>query len=99
MYAVSVVLGWGYGLTASVNARNHDVRSQPGYLLGIAFDVFILVTNLAAGARRLHDTGRSGWWMLLHLTLVGAHFTIYWWCQPGDKGPNAYGPDPLEGEG
>ena len=99
MYAVSVLLGFGYGLTASVNVSNNDVRSQPGYLLGLAFDVFILVTTLAAGARRLHDTGRSGWWLLLHLTVIGSLVLIFWWSQPGMKSANAYGPDPLEGEG
>ena len=99
MYAVSVLLGFGYGLTASVNASNHDVRSQPGYLLGLAFDVFILMTTLAAGARRLHDTGRSGWWLLLHLTVIGSFLLVFWWCLPGMKGANAYGPDPLGGEG
>ena len=53
MYAVSVLLGFGYGLTASVNLSNHDILSQPGYWVGLAFDAFILATTLAAGARRL----------------------------------------------
>lgn len=99
MYAVSLVLGFGYGLTASVNVNNHDVRSQPGYWVGLAFDVFILVTTLAAGARRLHDTGRSGWWLLLHLTVIGSLVLVFWWALPGVKGANAHGPDPLAGEG
>lgn len=98
MYAVSVVLGFGYGLTASVNLNNPDVHSQPGYWLGLAFDAFILATTLAAGARRLHDTGRSGWWLLLHFTVIGSLLLIFWWCLPGNKGDNAYGSDPLAGE-
>jgi len=94
MYAVSIVLGFGYGLTASVNLANRDVLSQPGYWLGLAFDVFILTTTLSAGARRLHDTGRSGWWLLLHFTVIGSLLLIVWWCAPGMKSANAYGGAP-----
>ena len=44
---------------------------------------------LSAGARRLHDIGKSGWWQLILLTGVGAILLIIWWCSgtksDGDK--------------
>lgn len=51
----------------------------------------LIVPQLAAGARRLHDTGRSGWLQLLSLTLIGIIPLIYWLAQPGEAGQNKYG--------
>ncbi len=43
----------------------------------------LLLPALAVGARRLHDIGRSGWWQLLSLTVIGFLVLVYWWAQPG----------------
>jgi uncharacterized membrane protein YhaH (DUF805 family) len=45
--------------------------------------------------RRLHDTGRSGWWLLIGLVpLIGAIVLVVFFIIEGDRQPNAYGPDP-----
>lgn len=54
------------------------------------WNLVTVVPSLALGARRLHDTGRSGWWQLVALTGVGIILLIVWWCQPSDPGPNRY---------
>jgi uncharacterized membrane protein YhaH (DUF805 family) len=55
----------------------------------------ILVPYLAVGARRLHDTGRSGWWLLIGLIpIIGAIVLLIFFVLEGTKGPNEYGPDP-----
>ena len=53
-----------------------------------------LVPGIAVGVRRLHDTGRSGWWILLALIpVVGAIILIVWFAT--DSAPdNEYGPNP-----
>ncbi len=57
----------------------------------------LLVPYLAAGARRLHDTGRSGWWQLLWLIpIVGWIILIVWFATDGKPGENKYGPSPKE---
>ncbi|WP_372825342.1 DUF805 domain-containing protein [Polaromonas sp.] len=43
----------------------------------------LLLPALAVGARRLHDIGKSGWWQLIMLTVIGFLLLIYWWVQPG----------------
>lgn len=51
-----------------------------------------IVPSLAVSVRRLHDIGRSGWWLLLiFLPLVGGVMLVYWTCLRGDRLPNAYG--------
>ncbi len=56
-------------------------------LVSVAF----LLPTLAVGSRRLHDIGKSGWWQLLSLTIIGIILLIYWFVQPGDQAENEYG--------
>ncbi len=60
------------------------------------FGLAILVPNLAVGARRLHDTGRSGWWQLIVLTIIGIVVLIVWYAQDSKPGPNSHGPNPKD---
>jgi uncharacterized membrane protein YhaH (DUF805 family) len=51
----------------------------------------LLLPSIAVGARRLHDTGRSGWWQLLCLIpCVGVIVLIVMLCQQGQPHPNKY---------
>lgn len=55
----------------------------------------VLLPSLGVSVRRLHDTGRSGLWVLIGLVpFVGAIVLIVFAALEGDRGPNAYGPDP-----
>jgi uncharacterized membrane protein YhaH (DUF805 family) len=49
---------------------------------------------LAAGCRRLHDIGRTGWWQLLLLTGIGTIVLIVWWATSTKNEPNIYGEVP-----
>lgn len=65
-----------------------------GLLQGL-YGLAVLLPSLAVGARRLHDTGRSAWWLLIGLIpLIGAIVLIVYFVFEGDRGPNAYGSDP-----
>lgn len=68
-----------------------------GQPLATLVSLGLLLPNLAVGARRLHDTGRSGWWLLIGLVpLVGFLVLLYFYVQPSDGGSNDYGaPEPL----
>jgi uncharacterized membrane protein YhaH (DUF805 family) len=66
------------------------------YAIYYAAALVLLLPNIAVQARRLHDTDRSGWFMLLALIpIVGAIILLIWYCQRGTNGPNRFGPDPL----
>jgi uncharacterized membrane protein YhaH (DUF805 family) len=63
--------------------------------LSTLFLLAILIPSIAVGIRRLHDTDRSGWWMLISLVpLVGGIILLVFYVSEGTKGPNQYGPDP-----
>jgi len=58
----------------------------------------LFLPYLGVGVRRMHDTNRSGWFLLLGLIpLVGAIILIIWFAARGSVGENQYGPDPLGG--
>ena len=54
-----------------------------------------LIPSLAVSIRRLHDTGRSGWWLLIGLMpLVGWILTLIWYLSDSEARGNKYGPNP-----
>jgi len=77
------------------------VTQEPGVLgaLGMVLWVVIalatVVPTLAAAVRRLHDTGRSGWFYLLSfIPFVGGIIVLVLLVLPGEPGTNQFGPDP-----
>ncbi len=67
-----------------------------GSILETLVGLGTVIPSLAVGARRLHDTDRSGWWLLLHLLpLIGVIVLIVWWAQPGEAGRKRFGEPPT----
>jgi uncharacterized membrane protein YhaH (DUF805 family) len=63
--------------------------------LGFIYSLGVMVPSLAIGARRLHDTGRSGWLQLIGLIpLIGWIVLIVFAVQDSQPGDNKYGPNP-----
>jgi uncharacterized membrane protein YhaH (DUF805 family) len=66
-----------------------------GTLFSVLVGLFYLATllpGLAVSVRRLHDTDRSGWWLLLaFIPIVGGLVLLYFMVQPGTQGPNRFG--------
>jgi uncharacterized membrane protein YhaH (DUF805 family) len=63
------------------------------------FTLAVLLPSLAIGARRLHDTGKSGWWQLIALIpIIGWIILIIFLVTKSDVGANKYGPDPVSGK-
>jgi uncharacterized membrane protein YhaH (DUF805 family) len=64
-------------------------------LLATLVSLALLLPALAVSVRRLHDTGRTGWWLLIGLIpLVGLIVLIVFFVQDSNPGQNAYGPNP-----
>jgi uncharacterized membrane protein YhaH (DUF805 family) len=65
-----------------------------GGLLGIVYLLGIIIPSIAVTARRLHDTNRSGWWMLISVIPLVGLVLIYFLVLDSQPGDNQYGPNP-----
>jgi uncharacterized membrane protein YhaH (DUF805 family) len=55
-----------------------------------------LLPTLGVTIRRLHDTSRSGWWILVgFIPIIGALLLLVFYIQPSHLGDNEYGPSPA----
>lgn len=81
---VDVVMGW-FSTDAGV-----------GVLSGI-YTLALLIPSLSVAVRRLHDTDRSGWWLLIGLIpLIGGIVLLVFFVQDSQAGTNRFGPNPKE---
>ena len=63
------------------------------YIDGIVMLPLIIFT-LPLSVRRLHDTGKTGWWLLIGLTGIGTIILIIFFCTDSDQHNNEYGASP-----
>lgn len=61
-------------------------------LLSNLYSLAVLVPSIAVAVRRMHDVGKSGWFILIPI------YNLILAVTEGDKGPNEYGPDPKNPE-
>ena len=85
----------------SVMASNSDDTAAPSagmwVVLGLflLYSLFILLPSLAVNVRRLHDTGKSGWWYLISfLPFIGSLVMIVLMVLDSAPGSNQWGPNP-----
>ena len=60
-----------------------------------AFSLITVIPSISVSVRRLHDINRTGFWILISLTIIGLVLIIYWACLRSDEGDNQYGASPL----
>ena len=64
-------------------------------IFGSLYMLAVFIPYLAVGVRRLHDTGRSGWWMLISFVpIIGSIVLLVFFVQDSQDGHNQYGPNP-----
>jgi uncharacterized membrane protein YhaH (DUF805 family) len=87
LYIVAVILDFSFGLWS--------VEAGIGTFSAILV-VAVLIPSIAVSVRRLHDTNRVGWWLLIiFVPLFGAIALIVMHCLKGTDGDNRFGPNPL----
>ena len=88
-FIIGVLLGIVVGVID--NAINSQALTVVSYLYSLA----VLIPSLAVGIRRLHDTGRSGWWVLIgFIPLIGAIVLFIFTVLDSQPGDNKYGSNP-----
>lgn len=78
-YLFTVLLSWG-----------SLIVDHSGIVSGIV-NLALFLPAFSAAARRLHDTNRSGWWMLIAFTIIGLIPLIIWLASKGNDQSNDYG--------
>lgn len=64
-------------------------------ILSTIYGLLVFIPTLALYVRRLHDYGKSGWWLLLIFFLViGWIWLLVWFCMEGENRPNKWGNNP-----
>jgi len=76
------------GITGSL-----DPISGYGLFSGV-FTLALIIPTIAVGVRRLHDTGRSGWWYFAVIVPLLGLIVLVFWCFDSDKDENKYGENP-----
>ena len=92
---------WLFNLLANGVAAILDAAIFSGSPLNAIVTLLLLAPNLAVAVRRLHDVGRSGWWLLIaFVPLVGIVVLLLWYVSRGEEGANRFGADPrMPGQG
>jgi uncharacterized membrane protein YhaH (DUF805 family) len=76
-----------------------DYDGTSGGLINTVVGLALFLPSLAVGVRRLHDTGRSGWWILIGLIpILGWILLLVWFCTDSTA-DNQYGPSPKQQPG
>lgn len=72
----------------------YDPVREVGLLSGL-YGIGVILPSLAVGARRLHDSGRTAWWLLIGLVpVIGAIVLLIFFVLDSQTGDNEYGPNP-----
>jgi uncharacterized membrane protein YhaH (DUF805 family) len=82
---------WFYLFTLLAGLAADMIGNTVGNLATLVF----FLPGLAIAVRRLHDVGRSGWWVLILFTVIGIPVFLYWMVKDSDNGKNAYGEGPA----
>lgn len=68
------------------------------FLVLCLYSLAVFIPNLAVSVRRLHDSDRSGWWILIaFVPFIGGIWLLVLYLIGGTPGPNRFGPDPKGG--
>ncbi|MGA7757358.1 MAG: DUF805 domain-containing protein [Ilumatobacteraceae bacterium] len=67
------------------------------WILYVGYALAIIVPSIAVAIRRLHDSNKSGWWLLIGLIPFGGIVLLVFYILEGTNGPNDHGvaPEPA----
>ena len=84
-----------FNFLVSFVAQVIDGLLSAGGLLCLIVCLGLLLPSLGVSIRRLHDTDRSGWWLLIALIpLIGPLVLLVFMCLDGTSGENRFGANP-----
>jgi|TARA_B110000967_G_C18451208_1_gene347964 uncharacterized membrane protein YhaH (DUF805 family) len=82
---INLIIGFCLGLTEGLTGMFGDTDES---VFGAIYQLLIFVPSLAVGVRRMHDVGKSGWYLLIPI------YNFILAVREGNTGINKYGDDP-----
>ena len=96
-YTFGLAPPWAYYDRLWSFGRVFPVHVLWGGPLTALTSLLLIIPSLAVTVRRLHDSGRTGAWVLINFVpLVGGIVMLIFKILQGTEGRNAYGPDPRQ---
>ena len=85
-----------FAFLAGIAAQILDAIISTAPVINAIVALGLLLPGLAVAVRRLHDRGKSGWWLFIGvIPIIGAIILLVWFVKEGDMGENGYGPEPM----
>lgn len=77
---------WFYLFAVMMNWMGNvfDAVLFGGAICSLVISLGLFTPWIAVGSRRLHDVGKSGWWQLLFITIIGGILVLYWMAKKPD---------------
>lgn len=98
-YWMFVLFNFIFGIVAMIldNVLQVAIGGSGYGLLYTLYCLAVFIPSLAVSVRRLHDIGKSGWWLLISLIpIIGQIWLLILMLTDSDVGENEYGPNPKE---
>ena len=88
---------WWFQLIVSPSYFISEVLDNEISFFFLGITLFTFIPAISAGVRRLHDTNKSGFFLLISfIPFIGALVLLFFLIPVGTKGKNRFGPDPLK---
>lgn len=90
---------FGYNTDASSSSTGINASASVNSVFGLIWALAHFIPGLAVSVRRLHDIGKTGWWILIGIiplvNFIGIFVLLYWYIKKSDEGTNDYGDNPY----
>ena len=94
-FLFNVLISLGLGVL-DVVAGTYSVEYETGFFSAL-YSLLVLIPSIAVSVRRLHDTNRSGWWVVISLIpIIGVLVLFVFTCLDSQPGTNRFGVNPKE---
>ncbi len=94
-YLINSIIASILAMIAVFTSRETNI--SPFYWVAVLFSLAIILPSLAVQIRRLHDVGKSGWWIFISLVpFIGGLWLLVLMLSDSQAGTNQYGPNPKE---
>jgi len=87
-FLINVLIAFTLGFVMAVLGALLGLNASITQALNSIYTLAVFIPGLAVGVRRMHDIGRSGWWILFPIV------NLVMFCFNSQSGENEYGPNP-----